>query len=136
MTSTRNESLKIGIPLIDLQHQQLLDQMDRLTEAMQNRKSLGEIRSILKFLDMYVETHFSYEEQCMHINKCPVANRNKAAHEYFKTSLKSINVQIEQQIYNSDRLIDWINKELKDWFVKHIQGIDLQLTPYVNRLKR
>ncbi|MGK7903999.1 MAG: bacteriohemerythrin [Hormoscilla sp.] len=136
MTSTWNESLKIGIPLIDLQHQQLLEQMDRLTEAMENQKSLQEIRRILIFLDQYVDTHFNYEEQCMHINKCPVAAKNKNAHAHFLKTLKSIHDRIEQQKYSSNGLIAQIDIELKNWFVNHIKGIDTQLTPYVNRGKK
>ncbi|HEY9762431.1 MAG TPA: hemerythrin domain-containing protein [Trichocoleus sp.] len=66
---TWNDALQIGVPLVDLQHQQLLDQMDLLVDALRNKKDPKQILSIMKFLDMYVSNHFGYEEQCMHINK-------------------------------------------------------------------
>ncbi len=38
MVSTWNEYLKIGIPLLDFQHKQLLDQIDTLIEALEKNK--------------------------------------------------------------------------------------------------
>lgn len=74
---TWNESLKIGIPLLDCQHEQLLDQMDQLLTAMDNHKGDQELRSIMGFLKMYTNNHFNYEESCMDSYKCPIACDNK-----------------------------------------------------------
>lgn len=46
---TWNDALQIGVPLVDLQHQQLLDQMDLLVDALRNKKDPKQILSIMNF---------------------------------------------------------------------------------------
>lgn len=130
--STWNETLKIGVPLIDLQHKQLLDQMDLLVESLKAKQDTSKLLSILKFLDMYVANHFGYEEKCMHINSCPAAGNNKAAHGYFVSRMQVIKGQIQAQ-KSVDLIANQVTHELLNWFVNHIRGIDKQLGPCVNK---
>lgn len=132
MKRTWNESLAIGIPLLDCQHQQLLDQMDTLVEAMDKQKGKQEIKSILVFLKMYVNNHFNYEESCMNLHKCPVACNNQNAHEKFMKTLTDINQQLDnQQPLNLINIR--VKKDLVDWFVNHIKLIDTQLKPCIKK---
>lgn len=132
MKSTWNDSLKIGIPLLDLQHKQLIDQMDQLLEAMGSQKESQELKSILGFLDMYVNNHFNYEQSCMEMYKCPVACQNKNAHARFLKVLQEVNNQIDRK--ESPSLVSVrIKRELLDWFVSHIKSIDTRLTPGVKK---
>lgn len=130
MARTWNDTLKIGIPLLDIQHEQLLDQMDQLLEAMEKQKHTAELKSIMGFLKMYVNNHFNYEESCMTLHKCPVACKNKEAHARFTNTLADINEKIEGNL--PARSISYlVKKELLDWFVNHIKSIDRQLEPYI-----
>jgi hemerythrin len=123
---TWNDTLKIGVPLIDLQHKQLLDQMDLLVEALRAKKDAKQLLSIMKFLDMYVANHFGYEEQCMHINKCSAGGQNKTAHAYFVARLKEINTDLASQ-KSLELTANRVSHELLQWFVNHIRSIDSQL---------
>lgn len=125
-SSSWNSSLAIGQPLIDMQHKQLLDQMDALVAALNANNDPQKIGQLLQFLDMYVENHFGYEEQCMHIQKCPIAGTNKAAHEQFKIRLAGIRLMIEQQ-RSSVTIAQRISTDLLDWFLNHIRTIDISL---------
>lgn len=127
MTSTWNASLAIGIPLIDMQHQQLLEQMDALVDALKSKKDPKQIHNLLSFLTMYVNNHFGYEEQCMHIKQCPVAGQNKSAHEYFIAKLGLIKEQLNRQ-QSTDLLAQQVSNDLLNWFVSHIKGIDVRLS--------
>ncbi|GAB4295721.1 MAG: hypothetical protein Fur0025_33010 [Oscillatoriaceae cyanobacterium] len=122
---TWNESLAIGLPLIDMQHKQLLDQMDALVEALNNKQDLKQLENLLSYLDMYVNNHFGYEEQCMNLKKCPVAGKNQESHQYFKTRLAGIRQMIKEP--SSESLSRQVSVELRDWFVKHISTIDMKL---------
>lgn len=125
-----DNSLKIGIPEIDEQHKQLIDQMNLLIEAMKKNKAKEEVREILNFLDVYVDKHFSYEEGCMHRYKCPVADENKMAHAKFVNTLKEVREKLEKD-GPSLTLVMTINHQLLSWFINHIRKIDTQLTPCV-----
>lgn len=130
MARTWNDSLKIGIPLLDIQHEQLLDQMDKLLESMRNNKQTEELRSIMVFLKMYVNNHFNYEESCMNLYKCPVACQNKDAHSRFTDVLNNINQKIESN-QPLEIISSLVQKELLDWFVNHIKSIDIKLKPFI-----
>lgn len=123
---TWNDSLAIGVPLIDLQHKQLFDQMDLLVDALRMKKDSRQLMNILKFLQMYVDSHFGYEEQCMHIKKCPAAAQNKEAHAYFVKRLNEINEQLKTA-QNLEMIAARVTNELINWFISHIRGIDKQL---------
>ena len=123
---TWTESLAIGIPLIDMQHKQLLDQLDALADALKSNKGGHELQSILRFLDMYVNQHFGYEANCMHRNHCPVAQLNDNAHELFRKKLQGVREDIEQK-GASTRSALRVQQELSSWFVSHIQMIDVRL---------
>lgn len=128
MAPTWNDSLKIGIPLIDFQHQQLFDQMDLLIDNLEQHLSKQQLRSTIKFLEMYINNHFKYEESCMNLYKCPAAKNNHKAHELFVWNLEMIKTRIEQDDdFNS--IILSIQKDLRDWFINHIKSIDTQLKP-------
>ncbi|OIP68126.1 MAG: hemerythrin [Oscillatoriales cyanobacterium CG2_30_40_61] len=127
---TWSESLKIGIALLDCQHEQLLDQMDELLVAMENNKGDQELRSIMGFLKMYTNNHFNYEESCLDHYKCPRACNNKKAHTNFLNTLQDINSKIEQK-YPLHLIRIQVKRELLDWFVNHIQSIDTQLKSYI-----
>lgn len=119
--------MQIGIPAIDQQHKRLVDQMDRLVEAMKRNGGQGEIRQILDFLDRYVEEHFGFEEACMHRYQCPVARTNQAAHQQFIATLREVRQELERT-GPSLMLVLKVNDQLLDWFVNHIRKIDRELT--------
>ncbi|MBS0014957.1 MAG: hemerythrin family protein [Arthrospira sp. SH-MAG29] len=128
MAPTWNDSLKIGIPLIDFQHQQLFDQMDLLIDNLEKQRSPQQLKSTIKFLEMYINNHFKYEESCMNLYKCPVAKTNHKAHQLFVFNFEMIKTRIEQDDdFNS--IILSIKKDLRDWFINHIKSIDTQLKP-------
>jgi hemerythrin len=123
-----DDSLKIGIPEIDQQHKQLIDQMNLLVEAMKNNKGQDEIQKIINFLDLYVRQHFGFEEQCMHRYKCPIAQTNDQAHQQFIANYEEIKTEFANR-GPSFVLVLQINQNLLDWFINHIRKIDTQLKP-------
>ncbi len=136
MVSTWNESLKIGIPLLDFQHKQLLDQMDILIEALEQNKGKQELKSISIFLEMYINNHFKYEESCMDMYKCPVACINKSAHTQFRNNLDTIYQAIAKSIKQNQPvtiIAIEVKSKLLDWFVEQIKSIDIKLQPYVKK---
>lgn len=132
MASTWNNSLEIGISLIDFQHKQLLDQMDLLISSLEQKHDKQELKSTLSFLDMYINNHFKYEESCMDLYKCLVAQTNQAAHGQFVTNFNIIKKRIEQDD-NFSSIIFSIKHDLLDWFINHIKSIDTQLKPCIKK---
>ena len=123
-----NDSLKTGIPEIDQQHKQLIEQMNLLSNAIEQNKEEAEIRKIINFLSSYVQQHFGFEEVCMQRYICPVAEQNQAAHSHFINTFKEIREDLKLKGATLI-LADKINENLLDWFGNHIRKIDTQLKP-------
>lgn len=123
-----NDSLSIGVPEIDRQHKQLIDQLNYLVDAMHTNRGKDEIQTIVKFLDLYVAQHFGFEEGCMHRYRCPVACQNSTAHAQFIRTLGEIKQELQQKGASLALAIQ-VNEQLLDWFVNHIKRIDRELRP-------
>lgn len=92
---------------------------------MQRRKGRDEIKKILSFIEKYVRTHFSYEEECMEKYKCPVAAANKREHEKFVKMFTELKEQTHEDINLS--VVIKTHRELTNWLIKHIWKIDTEL---------
>ncbi|MBO9997543.1 MAG: hemerythrin family protein [Cyanobacteria bacterium SID2] len=121
-----NETLEIGIPSIDRQHQQLVEQMTLLVDAMRENRANEEIANIIQFLDRYISQHFSFEEHCMATYCCPIACQNQDAHRQFVQTFQQIKTQFDRE-GSSLSLVLQVNQSLLDWFINHIRKIDTQL---------
>src|ERR1044071_8082197 len=76
-----------GIPEIDDQHKMLFRMTEDFRAALDEGKGEGVYGSLLQSLDLYVRTHFHYEEGCMERYGCPAAAGNRNAHVKFVETL-------------------------------------------------
>ena len=87
---------------------------------------------MLQSLDLYVRTHFGFEERCMEKYACPVAEGNKKAHARFVEVLSGF--QQRYAVSGFDRtdprnLVDTVDQ----WLADHICRIDVRLKDYVGK---
>jgi len=85
-----DDSLSIGVDLIDEQHKMLIQRLNDLSKAIEMTQGEGGIVQTLDFLIEYTDFHFSAEEKCMVEHKYPGLDHQKRQHEEFKTSLKNL----------------------------------------------
>jgi hemerythrin len=121
-----NDSLNIGIPEIDRQHKQLIDQLNNLVDAMYSNRGQEEIQTVVRFLDLYVAQHFGFEENCMQRYQCPAGANNTAAHAKFIKTLNEVKQELQTKGASLSLAIK-VNEQLLDWFVNHIKKIDREL---------
>jgi hemerythrin len=120
------DSLSVGVDLIDEQHKMLLSRLAELSEAVSQRQGSGQIVGTLSFLTEYVDFHFSTEERHMLENDYPGYAGHKAAHEEFKATLRRLSDDFEEEGATTG-LADSINTLLINWFLKHIRQVDQEL---------
>lgn len=121
-----------GVEEIDVQHRKLFKMINELGDAIKAGQGPQAAPQALKFLGDYVKTHFGYEEECMHKLKCPVAHKNKEAHESFLKLFSKYNNRFKQEGYK-DEVIYELHTVAVDWLVKHICGVDVNLKHCVNK---
>ncbi len=120
------DSLSVGVKLIDDQHKKLLTRLSELSEAVCSRQGSGHIVGTLDFLSDYVDFHFGTEERYMVANDYPGYGDHKAAHEEFRATLARLSDDFEEEGATTG-LADSINTLLINWFLKHIRATDQEL---------
>ena len=121
-----DESLSVGIDLIDEQHKMLIEKINAISEAVENHRGLEKIMQTLDFMIEYTEFHFSAEEKVMKDNDYAKFDEHHKLHEDFKSRLNLMVQDFEEEGATSG-LSKEITTYLTNWLVNHIKGIDTEL---------
>lgn len=126
------EEYSTGAPTIDRQHRQLINHVNELGRLLNktnhSRSDIEFIIQFLEFLEDYLDTHFSYEEQCMENYRCPVHGKNKLAHERFKQMYHGYKQNAKHEGFRMKLLTD-LHESMSSWITDHILRVDTQLRP-------
>jgi hemerythrin len=124
--------LSVGVPLIDQQHQELIEALNRLLAAMAASKGAQEVRGLLDFLGEYVVTHFSAEEQLMARHRYPEAAAHRGEHEAFVAEFKALHAEFVRAGPTTGLVIK-LNGRVCNWLRDHIAGADKRLGAFLGR---
>ena len=125
-----DDSLSVGVDLIDDQHKMLIQRIKDLSESVNSSRGAGQIGKTLGFMIDYTEFHFGTEEKHMTELGYPDFNPHKQQHEEFKTTLKEMVLEFEEDGATA-QLGEWVNNYLINWLVKHIKSIDTKLSEFL-----
>ncbi|MFQ3550291.1 MAG: bacteriohemerythrin [Armatimonadota bacterium] len=114
-----NERLSVGIDEIDNQHKELINRINKLTDAIESNKGNLEIKSTVKFLQDYVVMHFGSEEKIMESEKYPEFVKHKQIHNDFVSNFKELQNKLANDSI-SQKIIDDLNKSVVKWVIKHV----------------
>ena len=95
-------------------------------------KGRGEIGNILAFTGEYAQKHFRAEERYFEKYHCPANAENKREHQRFVNRFTEL-MSVFQRTGADFKFINSVYKELSDWLLHHILGIDITLRPYVQK---
>lgn len=125
-----DESLAVGVGLIDDQHKQLIKRLDDLAKALEENQGPTVVASTLSFLTEYTQLHFSAEEGLMLAQNYPALAEHKAKHEEFREALRSMDIDFETD-GASDFLAKQVNDFLITWLANHIKQVDREVGKYL-----
>jgi hemerythrin len=125
-----DDSLSVGIRLIDEQHKMLIQRLQALLHAIETYQSVNEIVKTLDFLIEYTNFHFSTEEKHMNETKYPGLKYHQTQHEEFKATLRNLTVDFEED-GATRALAESVNTFLMNWLVKHIKAVDVQFGTFL-----
>ena len=116
-----------GDATVDQQHQSLFNYVNKLeTQLFAAAIDQELVRSVVQYMVLYAQTHFVYEELCMHRMRCPVAQVNREAHERFVVIAEKFEARLEQEGVTAD-LVDQLHRVCSDWLVNHICRVDTKM---------
>ena len=124
-----DDSLSVKVVEIDRQHQQLIEMINDLNNAMSHGKGKAVLGKIINGLVNYATTHFITEEKYFDKFGYPEAISHTKEHtdfvikvSVFKNEFEKGNIALPLQI------MDFLN----DWLENHIKGADKKFGPFFN----
>jgi hemerythrin len=128
------DSLSVGIDLIDNQHKQWIEYFNNTAEAVASQKNRTQISKTLGFLMDYTETHFSTEEKFMSLNSYPGLQEHKTKHDELQATLASLVKNFEEEGITAALTKD-IDTFLGNWLIQHIREVDMKFGAFVSENK-
>jgi diguanylate cyclase (GGDEF)-like protein/hemerythrin-like metal-binding protein/PAS domain S-box-containing protein len=119
-------SLKVGVPLIDEQHQILANMLNQLNISLANFLPQAVVLQQLDEIIAYVVFHFDTEEQLMAESNYLETDNHRRAHEHLVSEMKYLKARFSQGGELS------VLQSLKDWLVKHINAADKSMGIFLN----
>ncbi len=124
------KDLVSGNTLIDQEHRELLEAVNRLMDACASGKGRAAIDSTVKFLLEYVDKHFADEERLQVQSKYPGYAGHKQFHEGYKATLRQIASAIPEAPSIAD--LSKLNAHV-GVLVAHIKSEDKKLAAYLQQ---
>jgi hemerythrin len=121
-----SEEYATGIAQIDDQHKMLFKMAEDYRFALDEGRGERVYSEMLRSLDLYIRTHFGFEEGCMTKYQCPVAEANKEAHTRFVEVLAGFHQRYAAKGFDHTDARNLVDT-LDHWLSGHIGHIDVRL---------
>ena len=125
-----DERYSLGIPLVDDQHEKLLDLANALYDACREGSTSAKdaFRDAAHDIVEYVKVHFSTEEKLMKRVNFPETAEHKEEHrEFVKQFLAEVKAFEDGKPFVSHAFANF----LKDWILKHVAQTDKRMGNYL-----
>lgn len=122
-----SNELSVGIEEIDAQHKVLVDLLNQIHEAIQQRQGAEATGEIIERLGEYTRIHFAVEESLMRILHYPDYERHKEEHDRLIEQLNGFRIKLES---GKGSVSFELAHFLKVWLTKHIMETDKGYTPH------
>ena len=130
-----NESLSVGIELIDEQHKEWFAKAEALFDAGKKGQGKEYVGEMLQYLDSYTKKHFADEEKYMLSIVYPAYDEQKKAHTAFINQLQKLKDDFEASGGSLTTILG-ANKMVLDWLTKHISNMDKRIGEFVRENKK
>ncbi len=128
------EKYKIGVPLIDEQHQELFR---RVTDFVETLRSQGEwntkvtkVNETLAFMKDYVVTHFHDEEAYQKEIGYPALGEHAKIHNDMVQYVVTVAEQYEREGFKEELMQQFAGKLLA-WLINHVAATDQKIAEFV-----
>lgn len=128
------EKYKIGVPLIDKQHEELFKRVSDFIQTVRGEgdweSKLSKVKENMEFMQEYVVVHFNAEEIYQEKIKYPDLENHKKVHAKFKADVNGYVQRLEQEGY-SEELVQEFGGKLMAWLIMHVAAMDQKIGEYV-----
>lgn len=130
------EKYRIGIPLVDQQHKELFDRVEKFVTALRKdgkwEEKLPEIKKTMAFMQNYVVVHFDAEEAYQKKIGYPDRQKHHQIHREFTDYVMQCAGDFERDGYPEPAVQKFAGKLLA-WLVNHVVATDLKMSRFVKK---
>ncbi|MBF0319571.1 MAG: hemerythrin family protein [Nitrospirae bacterium] len=132
MTFQWTENMAVGVELMDEQHKELFTRVNAFVEAVLQNKESVIVEELMKYLESYVETHFTLEETYMKDYDYDEEDTDihLKQHKTFRTNFQRLKTEYQRKGSNKE-LNQKIQEHLCNWLITHVSKIDKKLGDYL-----
>ena len=130
MRAEFDESLVTGNEMIDTQHKELIDKINKLLDSCETSKDKVVAVKTLDYLADYTEFHFGEEEKLQESIQSPVMQAHEKEHENLGSVVNGLYNMLEEEEGPSAAFVEQVNKNVIEWLYRHIKGFDRSVAEY------
>ena len=130
MRAEFDESLVTGNEMIDTQHKELIDKINKLLDSCETSKEKVVAVKTLDYLADYTEFHFGEEEKLQESINYPAIAEHKKEHDELRAVVKDPYNMLEEEEGPSEAFVEQVNKNVIEWLYRHIKGFDRSVAEY------
>jgi hemerythrin len=123
------EELELGIPVIDKQHQRIVDTINTLADE-DTVIDEATLNSVINGLIDYTYSHFAFEETLMEEAGYEFLQVHQQTHQAFTRRVEELNALTKQ----GEDVTEKIASMLQSWLINHIMEEDRNYAPYVKKM--
>lgn len=128
------EKYKVGVNLIDTQHEELFNRVWEFIQAVQSKNSweskLDKVKETMAFMEEYVVIHFNAEEAYQAKINYPDMENHKKIHRDFKQMINDYVTILERDGY-PEKIVQELGGKLMAWLIMHVAQTDQKIGDYV-----
>lgn len=132
MRAEFSENLVTGNELIDSQHKELIDRINKLLDSCEAEDGKVTAVNTLDYLADYTDFHFSAEEKLQQEIDYPDYDKHKAQHDSFKQTIKELDEMLQEEEGPTAAFVERVEQNVIKWFYTHIEGFDRSVAEYKN----
>ncbi|MDR1703642.1 MAG: hemerythrin family protein [Clostridiales bacterium] len=126
---TLTDSMKVGVPKIDAQHQELVDRLNAVTSMGAKAVSKEETQKTLNMLGDYIVKHFGDEEVLQKQSGYPKYEWHRGQHQIYIGEFQKLKREFDTNGISAKFTLD-LNNSIVGWIVRHIKNVDVEFGKY------
>ena len=132
MRAEFDETLVTGNEMIDGQHKELIDKINKLLDSCEvGNDKLTAIKT-LDYLADYTDFHFGEEEKLQESISYPGIEQHKKEHEKLRRVVEELHEMLEEQEGPAEAFVAQVQENVINWLYNHIKGFDRSVAEYKN----
>jgi hemerythrin-like metal-binding protein len=129
MSAATSQSLAVGVPAMDDQHEILMDTLNQLREQLGHGSSCVELNDQISRLVEFAEMHFSCEESLLRRHGFPSLQGHCDAHQTLLNLLRRTGERAER---GDDAELHRALGYLRGQYMQHVRGLDREYAEWMN----